>query len=192
MVPIGEWVLQTACRQYKEWVNSGFNVPLTLNLSSMQLQDPRLLEALQRILQEAGLPATMLQLEMREGVLGDSKFSKSLLKEMKATGLRLSLDNFGSGMTALPILDRFPFDVVKPSQGLVRALPSGKRESTILTAIVGVAHDLRVAVSADGVETASQLTSVKEHGCDSVQGYFLSSPLSNDAMKRRIDLELVH
>jgi diguanylate cyclase (GGDEF)-like protein/PAS domain S-box-containing protein len=192
MLPIGEWVIQTACRQYKEWTDSGFTVPLTLNLSSAQLQDPRLLDTLKRILEETGLPASMLQVEMRESVLWEPKFSKNLLDQMKANGLHLALDNFGSEMTALPTLDKFPLDVVKPDQGLVRALPTGKREAALLDAIIGVAHDLKIAVCADGIETAGQLAAAKEHGCDSVQGYLLSWPLNENAMKQRIDLDLAH
>jgi diguanylate cyclase (GGDEF)-like protein/PAS domain S-box-containing protein len=190
MLPIGEWALQSACRQYREWIDRGFTAPLTINLSSLQLQDPRFLETLQRIVEETGVPASMLQLEMRESVLWDSKFPKSLLGQMKANGLRLALDDFGSEITALPTLDRFPLDVIKPAQKLVRALPAGKREATILAAIVGVAHDLKIGVCAAGVETESQLAAVREQGCDSVQGQLLSSPLNNSAMKQRIDFAL--
>jgi diguanylate cyclase (GGDEF)-like protein len=190
--PICESVLQTAFRLYKEWMNSGFNVPLSLNLSSMQLQDPRLLETLKRLLEEAILPTTMLQLEMRESVLWEPKFSRDVLEQMRASGLHLALDELGAEMTALPILDLFPLDAVKPSQRLVRVLPSGKREATILAAIVGVAHDLKIAVCANGVESKSQLAAVKEHGCDSVQGHLFCSPLNGDAIKRSIELDLVH
>jgi diguanylate cyclase (GGDEF)-like protein/PAS domain S-box-containing protein len=192
MPAIGEWTLQTACRQYRAWIDSGLAVPLTLNLSSMQLRDPRFLQMLNRILEETGVPAPLLQLEMRENVLWDPKLSQSLLKQMKESGLRLALEDFCADMTALSTLDRFPLDAVKPGQGLMRELPSRKREATILAAIIGVAHNLNIAVCADGVETAGQLAAVKEQGCDSVQGNLLSSPLDADDMKRRIEIELAH
>jgi diguanylate cyclase (GGDEF)-like protein/PAS domain S-box-containing protein len=192
MLPLGEWVLQTACFQHKEWVDSGLAVPLTLNLSSTQLRDPRLLETLKRILEEAGLPASMLQLEMRESVLWDPKFSKSLLTQMKESGLRLALDDFGSEMTTLPSLDKLPLDAVKPGQRLVNRLPSHQREAAILAAIVGVAHNLNITVCADGVETDDQFAAVKEQGCDSAQGYWLSSPLDASQMKQLIGAELTH
>jgi len=192
MLSIGEWVLQTACRQHKTWIDSGLAVPLTLNFSSSQLRDPRFLPTLQRMLEEAALPPSLLQLEMRESVLCDPKLSKDLIKQVKDRGLRLALEEFGSEMTALSTLERFPLDEVKPSQGLVRQSPSRKREATILSAIIGVAHDLNIAVCADGVETANQLAAVKEQACDSVQGNLLSSPLDAEEMTRIIELELAH
>ncbi|RZI44183.1 PAS domain S-box protein [Herbaspirillum sp. HC18] len=192
MLPLGEWILLAACRQYKTWSDCGLAVPLTLNISSIQLRDPRLLQTLQRVLQETGLPASMLQLAMRESMLWDSKFSNSLLKQMKESGLRLALNDFGGEMTALSTLNKFPLDVVKPGKGVVKELPSGKQEASILAAIIGVAHNRKIAVCADGVETDSQLAAVKDQGCDSVQGYLLSTPLDADEMTRRIQVELVH
>ncbi|RZI42609.1 bifunctional diguanylate cyclase/phosphodiesterase [Herbaspirillum sp. HC18] len=192
MLPIGEWALQTACRQHKKWIDSGLAVPLMLNLSSIQLRDPRLLDTLKRILEETGLPASMLQLEMRESMLWDPKFSRNLLNQMKESGLRLALDDFGSEITTLPSLDRFPLDAVKPGQKLVKKLPSHQREAAILAAIVDVAHNLNIAVCADGVENDKQFAAVKKQGCDFAQGYLLSSPLDAEKMKQLIDAELAH
>jgi diguanylate cyclase (GGDEF)-like protein/PAS domain S-box-containing protein len=191
MPTIGEWTLQTACRQYKEWVDSGLSVPLTLNLSSMQLRDPRFLQLINRILEETELSPPLLQLEMRESVLWDPKFSTSVLKQMKKIGLRLSLEEFGTELTALSTLVRFPLDAVKPGHGLVRDLASqGREATTVLAAIIGVAHNLKIEVCADGVETENQLAAVKEQGCDSAQGHLLSSPLDADEMKRVIEAQL--
>jgi diguanylate cyclase (GGDEF)-like protein/PAS domain S-box-containing protein len=192
MLPLGEWTLQTACRQHRAWIDAGLAVPLTLNLSSIQLRDPRLLETLKRTLEETGLPAPMLQLEMRESVLWDPKCSKSLLSKMKDCGLRLALDNFGAEMTALSSLDKFLLDAVKPGHRLVNRLPSHSRDAALLAAIICVAHNLNIAVCADGVETDDQLAAVKEKGCDSAQGYWLSSPLDAQKMKQRIEAELMH
>ena len=177
MPAIGEWTLQTACSQHKEWIDSGLAVPLTLNLSSMQLRDPRFLQMLNRILEETGVPAPLLQLEMREAALWDPKLPQSLLAQMKERGLRLALDDFCAHMTGLSTLARFPLDAVKPGQRMMRELPFKKREATILAAIIDVAHNLKIAVCADRIETADQLAAVKEQGCDSVQGNLLSSPL---------------
>jgi diguanylate cyclase (GGDEF)-like protein/PAS domain S-box-containing protein len=192
MLQIDQWVFRTACRQYKGWIESGCSVPLTLNLSQMQLRDPRLPETLQRVCDETGVPASVLQLEMSEGVLWDPKFPKGVLARMKEGGLRLAIHDFGSGMTALATLDRFPLDAVKPGRELVRALPSRQRAATILSAIVGLAHDRNIAVCADGVETASELTSVMEQGCDAAQGYLLSVPLDSNEMHRLIAGEQAH
>jgi diguanylate cyclase (GGDEF)-like protein/PAS domain S-box-containing protein len=188
MLPIGDWVLQTACRQAKEWVDAGLVVPLTVNLSSMQLRDPRFVPTIKRILDETGLPPSLLQLGTRESVLWDSKFSKTLL-ELKDSDLHFALDDFGTELTALSALNRFPVDAVKPGRGLVKELPSQKWEATVLAAIVGVAHNLKMTVCADGVETADQLAAVKEQGCDSAQGYLLSPPLDTKAMTRLVEIE---
>jgi diguanylate cyclase (GGDEF)-like protein/PAS domain S-box-containing protein len=189
MPVIGEWTLQTACSQHKKWIDSGLAVPLTLNLSSMQLRAPHFLQTLKRILEETGLPAPLLQLEMREAALWDPKLSQSLLAQMKERGLRLALDDFCADMTGLSTLDRFPLDAVKPGQRMMRELPSKKREATILAAIIDVAHNLNMAVCADRIETAGQLAAVKEQECDSVQGNLLSSPLDPREMTRLIEIE---
>ena len=192
MPPIGEWTLQTACRQHKKWIDSGLAVPLTLNLSSMQLRDPRFLQMLNRILEETGVPAPLLQLEMREAALWDPKLPQSLLAQMKERGLRLALDDFCAHMTGLATLAGFPLDVVKPGQRMMRELPSKIREATILAAIIEVAHNLKIAVCADRIETPDQLAAVKEQNCDSAQGNLLSAPLDTSEMKRRIEIELAH
>jgi diguanylate cyclase (GGDEF)-like protein/PAS domain S-box-containing protein len=189
MPAIGEWILQTACSQHKKWIDAGLAVPLTLNLSSMQLRDPRFLQILNRILEETGVPAPLLQLEMRENVLWDPKLSQSLLKQMKESGIRLALDDFCADMTGFSTLDRFPLDAVKPGQRMRRELPSKKREAVILAAIIDVAHDLNMDVCADRIETASQLAAVKEQDCDSVQGNLLSSPLDPREMTRLVEME---
>jgi diguanylate cyclase (GGDEF)-like protein len=190
MPAIGEWTLHTACSQHRQWIDSGLAVPLTLNLSSTQMRDPRFLQMLNRILEETGLPAPLLQLEMREAALWDSKLPQSLLAEMKERGLRLALDDFCAHMTGLATLARFPLDAVKPGQRMMRELPFKKREAAILAAIIDVAHNLKMAVCADRIETADQLAAVKEQGCDSVQGNLFCSPLDAVEMKRRIDIEL--
>jgi diguanylate cyclase (GGDEF)-like protein/PAS domain S-box-containing protein len=190
MPAIGEWTLQTACSQHKKWIDLGLAVPLTLNLSSMQLRDPRFLQMLNRILEENGVPAPLLQLEMRENALWDPKLSQSLLAQMKESGLRLALDDFCADMTGLSTLDRFPLDAVKPGQRMMRELPSKKREATILAAIIDIAHNLNMAVCADRIETAGQLAAVKEQDCDSVQGNLLSSPLDPREMTRLIEIEI--
>jgi diguanylate cyclase (GGDEF)-like protein/PAS domain S-box-containing protein len=192
MPVIGEWALQTACSQHKKWIDSGLAVPLTLNLSSMQLRDPRFLQMLNRILEETDVPSPLLQLEMREAALWDPKLPQSLLAQMKERGLRLALDDFCAHMTGLSTLARFPLDAVKTGQRMMRELPFDKREATILAAVIDVAHNLKIAVCADRIETADQLAAVKEQSCDSVQGNLLSPPLDADEMKRRIDIELAH
>jgi diguanylate cyclase (GGDEF)-like protein/PAS domain S-box-containing protein len=190
--PIGEWALRTACLQHKDWIDAGLAVPLTLNISFKQLRHFHFLQVLKRTIEETKLPPSSLQLEIRESALLDPRFSTTLLKELKSNGLNLALDDFGTELTALSSLHKFPLDVVKPSKELVKELPNQTREATILAAIIGVAHDGKIAVCAGGVETPDQLAAVKDLGCDSAQGYFLSLPLEAVAMSRLVKTELVH
>jgi diguanylate cyclase (GGDEF)-like protein/PAS domain S-box-containing protein len=190
MLPIGEWVLQTACRQYKAWSDAGLAVPLTVNLSPTQLQDHRFLPTLKRVLEETGLPASLLQLETHESVLWDLEFSKSLLEQIEDSGLHFALDDFGTDLTALSALNRFPLDSVKPGRGLVKVLSSHEWEASVLAAIIGVAHNLKMTVCAGGVETTDQLAAVKKQGCDSAQGNLLSEPLDTNEMSQLVQKEI--
>lgn len=190
MPPIGEWILNTACSHYQKWIGAGLTVPLILNVSLQQLRHSRFLETFRKILAETALPPSLIQLELRESVLWDPKLSTSLLEEMKNMGMRLALDNFGTELAALSSLHRFPLDVVKPCRGLVKELPQGKQQAAILTAIVSVAHEMKIAVCAEGVETVDQLNAIKKHGCDAGQGFLFSSPVSESEMDRLIEGEL--
>ncbi|WEF35541.1 sensor domain-containing protein [Pseudoduganella chitinolytica] len=191
MLPIGEWALQAACSEYRGWLRAGFDAPLTLNVSSRQLKHPRFLPVLRRVLQETGLPCARLQLELRESLLLDPKSPQAFLRQLKNSGVRLALDNFGTELTALSSLSRYPLDVVKPSRALVRESLSGAPENSMLAAIVGVAHGLNIQVCAEGVETAAELASVRSHGCDSAQGNLLSTPLEGHEMERMIGEHLM-
>lgn len=192
MPSIGEWTLHTACRQHKKWVDAGLVVPLILNVSLQQLRHPRFLQTLRGILNETGLPPSMVQIEMCESVLWDPNLSANLLKEMKSIGIQLSLDDFGTELAALSSLQRFPLDVVKPGRTLVKELPRRAQESDVLIAVVSVAHKMKMAVCAGGIETADQLTAVQEHGCDAAQGFLLGSPASESEIDRVIEAELSH
>ena len=187
MLPIGEWILRTACDQYRTWLRRGFDAPLTLNVSSRQLKHPRFMPVLRDVLQSTGLPAGSLRLELRESLLLDPKSPEAFLRQLKGSGVQLALDNFGTELTALSSLSRFPLDVVKPCRALVRESLSGVPQNSMLAAIVGVAHGLHISVCAEGVETAAELDSVKQHGCDSAQGNLLSTPVDADAMARLIE-----
>ena len=191
MLPIGEWTLRTACTEYVRWLRTGFDAPLTLNVSSRQLKHPRFMPVLRRVLQETGLPSGRLQLELRESLLLDPRSPETFLRQMKSAGLMLALDNFGTELTALSSLSRYPLDVVKPSRALVRESLAGAPENSMLAAIVGVAHGLNISVCAEGVETAAELASVRNHGCDSAQGNLLSTPVDGAQMERMIGEQLL-
>lgn len=190
MMPIGEWALRTACRVQAKWVQAGFEVPLTLNVSSKQWRHPRFAPVLNAVLDDTGLPPSLLRLEMRESVLLDTKSSSSMLGDMRKRGVRIGLDDFGAELAALSSLQRFPLDIVKPGQELVHRLSHHEKESAILSALVGVARDLKITVCADGIETTEQLVAVKNLGVDCGQGYLLSPPLTTEEMDFLVAAEL--
>jgi diguanylate cyclase (GGDEF)-like protein/PAS domain S-box-containing protein len=190
MLPVGEWALRTACTTQAGWVRAGLVVPLTLNVSSKQLRHPRFLPILNKVLDETGLPPSLLRLEMRESALLDPKFSANTLKDVRRRGVRLGLDDFGAELAALSSLQKFPLDIVKPGQELVRRLSRHDHGSAILSALVGVARDVKITVCADGIETPEQLTAVKNLGFDCGQGYLLSPPLTSEDMDRLVAAEL--
>ncbi|MFC5549086.1 EAL and GGDEF domain-containing protein [Massilia aerilata] len=190
MLPVGEWALRTACTAQAGWVRAGLVVPLTLNVSSKQVRHPRFLAILNKVLDDTGLPPSLLRLELRESVLLDPKFPANTLREMRKRGVRLGLDDFGAELAALSSLQKFPLDIVKPGQELVRRLSRDDNESAILTALVGVARDVKITVCADGIETADQLAAVKHLGFNCGQGYLLSPPVAVADMDRLVAAEL--
>jgi len=189
MPKLGEWTVRTACSQYRKWMDAGLAVPLILNVSLRQLRHPRFLQIFGNILEETGISPSMVQLETRESVLWDPKFSTNLLKDAKNNGIRLAVDDFGAELGALSSLHRFPLDVVKPSRRLVKELPR-EQEAAVFSAVVSVAHEMKIAVCAEGVETDDQLDAVREYGCDAAQGFRLGSPVSEREMDRLIEAEL--
>jgi diguanylate cyclase (GGDEF)-like protein/PAS domain S-box-containing protein len=190
MLPVGEWALRTACSAQARWVREGLVVPLTLNVSSKQMRHPRFPAILNRVLDDTGLPPSLLRLEMRESVLLDPKFSAQALQEVRKRGVRLGLDDFGAELAALSSLQKFPLDIVKPGQELVRRLSRHDNASAMLSALVGVARDVKITVCADGIETADQLAAVKNLGFDCGQGYLLSPPMAASDMDRLVAAEL--
>jgi diguanylate cyclase (GGDEF)-like protein/PAS domain S-box-containing protein len=190
MLPVGEWALRTACTAQAGWVRAGLEVPLTLNVSSKQVRHPRFLSMLNKVLDDTGLPASLLRLELRESVLLDPKFPATTLRDMRKRGVRLGLDDFGAELAALSSLQKFPLDSVKPGQELVRRLSRDDNESAILSALVGVARDVKITACADGIETADQLAAVKHLGFHCGQGYLLSPPVDASEMGRLVAAEL--
>jgi len=185
---IGEWALSEACGQYKEWMDRGLGVSFALNLSLRQLRDPRFLQVLKNILAQTGLPPQRVQLDVSEPVLWDPNFSTNLLHELKGFGVQLALDHFGAELAALSSLHRFPLDIVKISRTLVAGLPRGGQEAAVLSAVISIAHGMNMSVCAEGIETAEELRAVKEHGCDSAQGFLLGRPVRSDEIERLVDV----
>lgn len=184
IITIGEWVLRTACERSVAWQAAGLKpVRISVNLSGMQLKQHNLVDTITRILLETKLSAEFLELELTEGVLMDNaEVTISTLNELKKMGIRLSIDDFGTGYSSLSYLKRFPIDTLKIDQSFVRDITTDADDNAIASTIIAMAHNLRLKVIAEGVETQEQADELQKKGCDEVQGYFFSRPLTEENM----------
>jgi len=184
IIPIGEWILQTACAQNKIW--QSFNLSptrVTVNISSIQFMQKNFVETVKRILTETGLEPSYLELELTESLIMEhAETTITTLAELKAVGLQLAIDDFGTGYSSLSYLKRFPINTLKIDKSLVKDIDKDPDSAAIVKAIIAMAHNLNLAVIAEGVETEQQLAFLRKYGCDQVQGYLFCRPLSPDAL----------
>jgi diguanylate cyclase (GGDEF)-like protein/PAS domain S-box-containing protein len=183
---VGEQVLRQACVQACEWQRQGLpEVRVSVNLSEYQLRQGKLLSLVRQVLEETGLPGHLLELELTETRLFDSVEQViAVFRQLQALGVKMTIDDFGTGYSSLSYLKRFPVDYVKIDQAFIRGLDEGEQDAAIIQAIISMAHQLNLQVVAEGVETQAQLTFLREHGCNEVQGYLISEPLSALDMAR--------
>ncbi|MDQ0395694.1 diguanylate cyclase (GGDEF)-like protein/PAS domain S-box-containing protein [Labrys monachus] len=175
IVPIGEWVLREVCREAASWP---LPLGVAVNLSPVQFQHSDLPGLIRSILLETGLASNQLELEITEGVLmDDSGRIASILREVKALGVRIAMDDFGSGYSSLSYLQSFPFDKIKIDRTFVTKIEDNPQSAAIVRAVLGLAHGLRLPVLAEGVETEEELAFLAREGCDHVQGYYIGRPL---------------
>jgi diguanylate cyclase (GGDEF)-like protein/PAS domain S-box-containing protein len=179
IVAIGEWVLRTACLQSKAWQDAGFDpLRVAVNLSARQFQQPLLVESVAQILKDTGLDPNLLELELTEGsIMKDPNQAIRKLHELKAMGIHISVDDFGTGYSSLNYLKRFPIDTLKVDQSFVREITTDPDNEAIVSAIITLAHALKLNVIAEGVETQEQLETLRALKCDEVQGFLFSRPL---------------
>lgn len=183
IVPIGEWVLRTACAQNRTWQKKGLPpIKVAVNLSARQFRQANLVQTIGQILDETGLDARYLELELTESLLMENiEQTIAVLQQLHEMGIALSLDDFGTGYSSLSYLKRFPIDVLKIDQSFVRELVCSTDNTTITKAIISLAHSLHLNVIAEGVETQAQLDYLQANGCNEIQGYYFSRPLPTDA-----------
>jgi diguanylate cyclase (GGDEF)-like protein/PAS domain S-box-containing protein len=179
ILPIGEWVLQTACAQMKTWHKAGHtDLHVAVNLSARQFQQRDLITTIERILQETGLPASALDVEITESTaMHNADLSLSIMTRLKQMGVRISIDDFGTGYSSLSYLKRFPIDTVKIDQNFVRDLAQGTNDGAIISAVISMARALKLRVVAEGVETEDQLAFLRRQHCETIQGFLYSRPL---------------
>lgn len=183
IIPIGEWVLRTAAAQAKAWLDAGkTEFVMAVNLSAVQFRHADLVLRLTAILIETGLPAQALELELTEAVaMDDPQAAVAVMDRLHEQGIRMSIDDFGTGYSSLSYLKRFKVYKLKIDQSFVRDIGSDPEDKAIVTAIINMASSLGMHTIAEGVETAEQLAFLRLHGCDEVQGYYFSKPLTAEA-----------
>ena len=178
IIPIGDWVLRTACREAARWP-SGLSV--AVNLSPVQFRGGRLVETVEAALAASGLAAGRLELEITEGVLMvDNEATLGTLRRLRELGVRIVMDDFGTGYSSLSYLRAFPFDKVKIDRSFVRELASDRDSASIVRAIVALGRSLGIATTAEGVETPEQIRQIHAEGCTQVQGFIISRPVPAD------------
>ncbi|MEJ6483873.1 bifunctional diguanylate cyclase/phosphodiesterase [Nostoc punctiforme UO1] len=182
IVPIGEWVLRTACAQNRAWQLAGFTpIRISVNLSSRQFEQPYLVEIVNQILEETGLQASSLELEVTESFLmADIDRSVKTLKQLRELGICLALDDFGTGYSSLNYLKRFPVNMLKIDRSFVQDVMSNPDSAAVTDAIIALAKSLRLKITAEGVETKEQLEYLQMRGCDEGQGFYFSRPVPAD------------
>jgi EAL domain-containing protein (putative c-di-GMP-specific phosphodiesterase class I) len=179
IVPMGEYVLKTACAQNKAWQQAGYPpLRMSVNLSARQLQQQNIIETIKRVLDETGLNPKWLGLEITEGAaLKDLGLTVKTVQKLRDMGIEVSLDDFGTGYSSLNYLKQLPIDVLKIDKSFIHSAKAGWNEDTIIRAVILLAHSMNINVVAEGVETGEQFEYLKEQNCDKVQGYFFSKPL---------------
>ncbi|MEN6583713.1 MAG: EAL domain-containing protein [Armatimonadota bacterium] len=179
ILPISDWVLRTACAQNKAWQDQGFPaIGISVNISARQFQDRDLIESVKNALDTTGLDPMYLELEITESMLvKNPDLASSFLNQLKSMGVRISIDDFGTGYSSLSYLKKLPIDAVKIDQSFVKDITANPDDAAIASAVVAMAHSMKLEVVAEGVETLEQLEFLRSIECDQVQGYFIGRPM---------------
>jgi len=180
IVPIGEWVLRTACSQARRWQDEGLPaVTIAINVSAIQFRQDGFCELIRRVLHETGLAPQYLELELTESLLlSNADVVSSVVQELKAMGLTLAIDDFGTGYSSFSYLRQFRVSKLKIDRSFIRDVAANPNDAAITTAIISMAKSLNLKVIAEGVEDEAQMSFLRTHQCDEIQGYYFSKPVS--------------
>jgi diguanylate cyclase (GGDEF)-like protein/PAS domain S-box-containing protein len=185
IVRLGDWVLRSACRQSKAWQLAGLPpVTISVNVSARQFRERDWVRHVAAALAESGLAPRFLELELTESlIMQDPRKAVVVMQELRDLGVQIAIDDFGTGYSNLSSLKTFPISRLKIDQSFVRGLPEALGDSAITGAVISLGHQLGLGVTAEGVETAAQMTFLRENGCDDVQGYLIGRPMSAAALE---------
>jgi PAS domain S-box-containing protein len=186
IIPMGEWILRTACQQAKEWQNKGFPpMVMAVNLSARQLYQPNLIDMVDNILKEAKIAPHYIELEITESMMMDVDHVLPVVLDLKKLGVRISLDDFGKGYSSLYLVKEFPIDTLKIDQSFIRNCTIDMKDATIVKTIISMAHELDIEVVAEGIETKEQLIFLQENVCNQCQGFLFSRPLPPEELEAK-------
>jgi len=188
IVPIGEWVVRTACRQARKWQDEGLPpVSVAVNVSAVQFRQEGFCELIRRVLYETGLAPQYLELELTESLLlANADLMLSVVQELKAMGVTLAIDDFGTGYSSFSYLRQFRVSKLKIDRVFIRDVAVNPDDAAITTAIISMAKSLRLKVIAEGVEDEAQMSFLRAHQCDEIQGYYFSKPLAVDKVADKL------
>ncbi|MGY4492031.1 sensor domain-containing phosphodiesterase [Pseudomonas sp. TE3610] len=188
IIPIGKWIARQACRMTKTLSAAGLGqLQVAINLSPKQFSDPDLVASIAHILKEEALDPALLELELTEGLLLEATDdTHQQLDQLKALGLTLAMDDFGTGYSSLSYLKKFPIDIIKIDRSFIHEIPDNQDDMEITSAVIAMAHNLKLKVVAEGIETAEQLSFLRRHRCDVGQGYLFDRPIPSHELLRKL------
>lgn len=188
---VGEWAIEVACQQHREWAELGFpNIRVAVNLSVRQLRQAGLAQTIERMLDRAGITAAGLELEITESmIMKDTENAVSILRELHEMGIHLAMDDFGTGYSSLSYLKRFPLHTIKIDRSFVADIVTDPDDLQIIRTIITMGHSLRRRIIAEGVETAEQKAILRRLRCDEIQGYLISPPVPAAEITRMLRRE---
>lgn len=190
IVPIGEFVLRTACQEAKRWLDLGRPLSMSVNVSQLQFEQGQIIRQVERALADSGLPPRLLKLEITESLFSRNMHRMAeLMHELQNLGLSFALDDFGTGYSSLRYIDRLPFDTLKIDKSFIQRIDNPFEGGEIATAIVSMARSFGMESIAEGVETVQQLEALRSRGCDSIQGFYVSRPMGAEAFRTFISQE---
>ncbi|WP_312937108.1 EAL domain-containing protein [Pseudomonas sp.] len=188
IIPIGKWVLRESCRMTRQLQEAGLGtLHVAINLSPKQFSDPELVSSIASILEQEAVPAHLLELELTEGLLLEATDdTRRQLDELKQLGMTLAMDDFGTGYSSLSYLKKFPIDIIKIDRSFINEIPVNQDDMEITSAVIAMAHNLKLKVVAEGIETPEQLTFLRRHRCDVGQGYLFDRPIPGRELAERL------